>query len=165
MARNSPTSSRTVGTPERALLEAPFRSLHREMNHLFDDLFHGRLHKPLNAGSEKYAPILPNIDVSETEGDIRVRAELPGVNQSDIDVSLDGDVLVIRGEKTADKTSAEENYHYVERSYGTFQRAVQLPGPVVVEQVRAQFDNGVLTVTLPKRAEPETRVKINVQRK
>ncbi len=164
MARNPQTPSRTDGGTERALLEAPFRSLHREMNHLFDDIFHGRLHGAAQASPQQYAPILPKIDVSETDGEMRIRAELPGVNDSDIDVSLDGDLLVIRGEKRAEKTNEEESYHFVERSYGSFQRAVQLPCPVVPEKVRAEFGNGVLTVTLPKCEEPETTRKIAVQR-
>lgn len=163
MARTPPTPSRAGGSTERALLEAPFRSLHRELNNLFDDIFHGRLHGPVHAHSQRYAPILPNIDVSETDGEMRIRAELPGVNDADIDVSLDGDVLVIRGEKHAEKTNDEENYHFVERSYGTFQRAIQLPCAVDADEVRADFGNGVLTVTLPKRDEPETKRKIAVQ--
>ncbi len=164
MARNSVTPDRSGGLVERALLEAPFHSLHREMNRLFDDIFHGRLHGPLHASSEKHAPILPNVDVSETDGEVRISAELPGVNEGDIDVSLDDDVLVIRGEKKAEKTSDTENYHFVERSYGTFQRAVQLPCPVEPDKARAEFDNGVLTVTLPKREEAEQKRKIAVQR-
>ncbi len=164
MARNSPTSARSGGPVERALLEAPFHSLHREMNRLFDDIFHGRLHGPPHANSEKHTPILPDIDVSETDGTVRISAELPGVSESDIDVSLDDDVLVIRGEKKVEKTSDTENYHFVERSYGTFQRAVQLPCPVEPDKARAEFDNGVLIVTLPKRAVAEEKRKITVER-
>lgn len=162
MARNSATPARSGGVVERALLEAPFHSLHREMNRLFDDIFHGRLHGPLHAGSEKHAPILPNVDVSETDGEVRISAELPGVSESDIDVSLDDDVLVIRGEKKVEKTSDAGNYHFVERSYGTFQRAVQLPCAVEPDKARAEFDNGVLTVALPKRQEAEQKRKITV---
>lgn len=155
MARNS--------LVERALLEAPFHSLHREMNRLFDDIFHGRLQSPLHADTAKHALVLPSIDVSESNGEVRVSAELPGVSESDIDVSLDGDVLVIRGEKKVEKKKEEESYHFVERAYGTFQRAVQLPCPVVADKVRADFANGVLTVTLPKQDEPEAKRKIQVQ--
>ncbi len=164
MARNSVSPARSGGVVERALLEAPFHSLHREMNRLFDDIFHGRLHGPLHASSGKHAPILPNVDVSETAGEVRISAELPGVNESDIDVSFDDDVLIIRGEKKVEKTSDTESYHFVERSYGTFQRAVQLPCPVEADKARAEFDNGVLNVTFPKREEAEQKRKITVRR-
>lgn len=122
MARDSLTPIRSCGLIERDL-EAPFHSLHRDS---FDDIFHGSL----QASSELRGPIMPSIDVSETDGEVRIRAELPGVNDSDIDLSLDGDVFVIRGEKKFEKTDDKENYHFVERSYGTFQRALQLPCPV-----------------------------------
>jgi len=163
MARNSLTPARSGGFIQRDL-EAPFHSLHREMNRLFDDIFHGRRHTSLQASSEQYGPLMPSVDVSETDGEVRIRAELPGVNDSDIDVSLDGDVLVIRGEKKFETTDDKENYHFVERSYGTFQRALQLPCPVDHDKVRADFDNGVLTVTLPKCEEQETSRKILIQR-
>ena len=105
-----------------------------------------------------------SMNVSETENEIRVTAELPGVTEQDIDVTLDDDVLTIRGEKKFErKDEKKENFHFVERSYGTFQRSLRLPFPVDPEQVKASFENGVLTVTLPKTAQQERARRIQVQ--
>lgn len=152
--------ARLVGVVEHDVA-APFHSLHREVNRLFDDLL--RHHSSLPASTEQRGPLMPSIDVSETEGEVRIRAELPGVSESDIDVSLDGDVLIIRGEKKFERKDEKENYHVVERSYGTFQRALRLPWAIDPEKVGADFNNGILTVTLPKDVEPEQSRKIPVQ--
>lgn len=159
----SPTSLRPahiVGVVEHDAA-APFHSLHREVNRLFDDLL--RRHSSLPASAEQRGPLMPSIDVSETDGEVRICAELPGVSEGDIDVSLDGDVLVIRGEKKFEREDDKENYHVVERSYGTFQRALRLPWAIDSEKVGADFSNGVLTVTLPKGVEPEKTRKIPIQ--
>ena len=103
------------------------------------------------------------MDVSETENEIRVRAELPGVTEKDVEVTLDDDVLTIRGEKRLEQKDEKENYHFVERSFGTFQRSLRLPFPVDPGQVRASLENGVLTVTLPKTAQQERARRIQVQ--
>ena len=104
-----------------------------------------------------------SMNVSETENEIRITAELPGVTQQDIDVSLDDDVLTIRGDKKFERTDDKENFHFVERSYGTFQRSLRVPFPVDPEQVQARFENGVLTVTLPKTGQQERSRRIQVQ--
>jgi HSP20 family protein len=104
------------------------------------------------------------MNVSETESEVRVSAELPGVKEDDIDVSLNDDVLTIRGEKRFERKDEKENFHFVERSFGTFQRSIRLPFPVNPEQVQANFENGVLTVTLPKSAQQERTRRIQVQR-
>ena len=104
-----------------------------------------------------------SMNVSEAENEIRVTAELPGVTEQDIDVTLDDDVLTIRGEKKFERKDEKENFHFVERSYGTFQRPLRLPFPVDPEQVKASFENGVLTVTLPKTAQQERVRRIQVQ--
>jgi HSP20 family protein len=147
-------------------LEAPFHSLHREMNRVFDDIFHGRHSSPPQAGSpsQQYGPIMPRIDVSETDKDLRIFADLPGINESDIDVSLVDDILTIRGEKKLEKSDEQENYHLVERSHGTFLRSLRLPYSVDSDKIRAEFDKGVLTVTLPKCKDKERSRKIPVQR-
>ena len=106
-----------------------------------------------------------HMNVSETENEIRITAELPGVTEQDIDISLDDDVLTIRGEKKFEQSQGgeKENFHFVERSYGTFQRSLRLPYPIDPEQVRASFDNGVLTITLPKTAQKERTRRIQIQ--
>ena len=129
-------------------------SLHREMNRLFDDVFRGM---PAAGGAQGGTGqfIQAQMNVSETDKEIRITAELPGVDQNDVDVSLDDDVLTIRGEKKFEQKEEKENFHFVERSYSTFQRSVRLPFPVDPEQVNASFENGVLTVSLPKTAQQE----------
>jgi HSP20 family protein len=101
--------------------------------------------------------------VSETDKEIRITAELPGVTEQDIDVSLDDDVLTIRGEKKFERKDDKENFHFVERSYGTFQRSLRLPFPVDPDQVQASFENGVLTVTVPKTGRQERSRRIQLQ--
>jgi HSP20 family protein len=144
----------------------PFLLLHREMNRLFDDVFRGA-NLPAASGSQGQGDVgtfvNTSMNVSETEKEIRITAELPGVTEQDIDVSLDDDVLTIRGEKKFERTDDKENFHFVERSYGTFQRSLRLPFPVDPEQVQASFENGVLTVTVPKIGRQERSRRIQVQ--
>ena len=138
-------------------------SLHREMNRLLDDFMGGTPMASQGQGATGNI-INAHMDVSETENEIRVCAELPGVGEDDIDVSLNDDVLTIRGEKKFERKDDKENYHFMERSYGTFQRSLRLPFPVDPDQVKASFENGVLTVSLPKSAQQERTRRIQVRR-
>jgi HSP20 family protein len=139
----------------------PFLSLHREMNRMFDDVLRGMPVGSGQGGSGQF--VQAHMNVSETDKDIRITAELPGVSENDVDVNLDDDVLTIRGEKKFEQEHEKENFHFVERSYGTFQRSLRLPFPVDPEQVKATFENGVLTVVLPKTAQQERSRKIQIQ--
>jgi HSP20 family protein len=163
MARNPMTPFRPGGG---MFPGDPFLSLHREMNRLFDDVFRGAS-LPSAAGSQGQGDVgnfvNASMNVSETDKEIRITAELPGVTEQDIDVSLDDDVLTIRGEKKFERKDDKENFHFVERSYGTFQRSLRLPHAVDSEQVQASFENGVLTVTVPKTRQPERSRRIQVQ--
>jgi HSP20 family protein len=163
MARNPMTPFRPGGG---TFPGDPFLSLHREMNRLFDDVFRGTGLPPAT-GSQGQGDVgtfvNASMNVSETDTDIRITAELPGVTEQDIDVSLDDDVLTIRGEKKFERTDDKENFHFVERSYGTFQRSLRLPFPIDPDQVQANFENGVLTVTLPKTGRQERSRRIQVQ--
>ena len=140
----------------------PFLTLHREMNRLFDDALRG---SPAVAGSQgaQSSLLAPHMDVSETDKEIRIQAELPGVNENDVDVSLNEDVLTIRAEKKQERKEEREGVHVSERSFGTFQRSLRLPFQVDAEQVQARFENGVLHVSLPKTAPQERSRKIQVQ--
>jgi HSP20 family protein len=164
MARNPLSPFRPGGLAERGFGGDPFMSLHREMNRLFDDVFRGSMgdlsRQPGSSGSN-FVPA--HMDVSETENEVRICAELPGVDQNDVDVTLDDDVLTIRGEKKLEREDEKENYHFMERSYGTFQRSLRLPFPVEPQQVKAEFNNGVLTVTLPKTKAQERSHRIAIQ--
>ena len=119
------------------------------MNRLFDDVLRDtRLPSAGQIGASNL--VNASMNVSETDNGIRITAELPGVSEQDIDVSLDDDLLTIRGEKKFEQKDEKENFHFVERCYGTFQRSLRLPFTVNPDQVRASFENGVLTVTAPK---------------
>ncbi len=164
MARNPLTTSR----PGFGVLGGndPFLSLHREMNRLFDDVLRGS-GPPAMSGSQGPGNvgsfINASVNVSETEKELRIMAELPGVAEQDIDVSLDDDVLTIRGEKRFERKDEKEAFHFVECSYGTFQRSLRLPFQVDPKQVQAHFENGVLTVTVPKAGRQERSRRIQVQ--
>ena len=106
----------------------------------------------------------PSVDVYETENSIVVKAELAGVEKKDVDVSFENNVLTIRGERCMESNVKEENYHRVECNYGTFSRSFSLPTTVDENNVRAEFKNGILTITLPKR-EQAKRKQISIKRR
>jgi len=93
---------------------------------------------------------LPSVDISETKDNFVVKAELPGLEAKDVNVSISGDVLTIKGEKKTEEEEKDEHYHCVERYSGSFQRVFQLPSGVKTDMIEATFDKGVLRVTLPK---------------
>lgn len=140
----------------------PFLDLHREVNRLFDDMFR-------SSGGSSYGGtfggmMTPRIDVVETDNELRIAAELPGVSQDDVEVMLEDDVLTLRGEKRSAHEEGEGSRHITERSYGRFERSLQLPFRPDEGQVRAAFEHGVLTVTLPKPAQaPERARRIEVR--
>ena len=100
---------------------------------------------------------VPSVDVSETADKIVVKAEIPGIDSKDIDISLSGDVLTIKGEKKSEREEKEENYHLVERSYGSFTRSLRLPVGVEADKIEASYKQGVLTVTCPKKEEVKAK--------
>src|SRR5918912_1710364 len=142
----------------------PFLTLHREMNRLFDDVLRGSLMPSGGPGTSQAGALLaPHMDVSETDRELRVQAELPGVSEQDIEVSLHEDVLTIRAEKKQERKEEREGVHFSERSFGTFQRSLRLPFPVNPDQVQARFANGVLSVTLPKTQVQQQSRRIQIQ--
>jgi len=132
--------------------EVPFYSLEREVNRLFDDFFgSGFGLTPFNGGfMEQYGAFNPQVDVTENDQEIKVAAELPGLTEKDVEVSLANDMLTISGEKKTEREDKGENYYRMERSYGSFQRTIPLPTEVEADKVDATFKNGVLQITLPK---------------
>ncbi len=99
----------------------------------------------------------------KTKGDLVVKAELPGIDPKDIDISLNEGVLTIKGEKKQEKEEKEEGYHLIERSYGSFTRSIRLPREIQNEKISASYKNGVLRITLPKTEEAKKKeVKIKV---
>ncbi|NOY81186.1 MAG: Hsp20/alpha crystallin family protein [Kiritimatiellaeota bacterium] len=134
---------------------SPFLTLHREMDRLFEELMADFFPAPRRrwfgrgTGIDE-EPFLPAVDVREKARSVVVTAELPGVDEKDIEVRLDGDTLIIRGEKHEEKEDAENGWFRSERSYGAFVRSVPLPAEVDPERAEASFRRGVLKVTLPK---------------
>lgn len=140
----------------------PFQRLHDEMDALFDNFFKGFSMEPFegrHAGS-----FSPNIDVTENDKEIKVSAELPGMDDKDIEVNLNKDSLTIRGEKKEEKEDKGKDYYHVERSYGSFSRTIPLPVEVESDKVEAHFKKGVLTVKISKSAKAiESKKKIAIK--
>lgn len=100
----------------------------------------------------------PRLDLAETEATIEVKAELPGLEKQDIDISLEGDTLIIKGEKHQEKEEKNKRFHRIERTYGSFYRTVRLPTEVQPDKIEAAYQDGVLKVTLPKTEEAKKGV-------
>jgi len=140
-----PSGSKEV--PVRREEHDPFSLLHREMNRLFDSFSRGFGLEPLETRSGVFSP---SVNVIDEDKEIKVTAELPGMDEKDIDVSLTKDALTIKGEKKQEKEDKGKNYYRMERSYGSFSRSVPLSAEIDTAKVKAQFKKGILTVTLPK---------------
>ena len=140
--------------PSRREEVSPFLTLHREMNRLFDDVFNSFGTTPALLGR---LPAWPSVEVIASDKDIRVSAELPGLEEKDVEVLVDDDVLTLRGEKKAETEDKERRF--TERYYGRFERVIPLPFAVEEDKAEASFNNGVLTVTLPKSAKAEDKAK------
>jgi HSP20 family protein len=144
-----------------------FPTLHREMNRLFDDVFRGLDLSPFRVDRMLDRTwSWPSIEASENDKEVRVTAELPGLEEKDVEVQLSDGVLTIKGEKREEREEKEKNYHLSERRFGSFQRSFQLPAGVNRDKLAAEFEKGVLKITLPKSAEAmESQKKIPVASK
>ena len=106
----------------------------------------------------------PAIDVAEDDNEITVKAEVPGCNAEDIDISVHGNTLTISGEKKHEQEKKEKGYYHIERTYGSFHRQLNLPGGVETDKIQAACKNGVLTVTMPKQEKAKaTKIKVKSQ--
>lgn len=139
----------------------PFNDLHREMNRLFDDFLGGT--QAGGTGTQGAPLAVPRLDVRESQGEIRICVELPGVQPSDVDLRVERNILTISGEKKNEAEQEQQDYHVMERSFGRFQRSVQLPFEPDPDQVRAAFEHGVLTVRVPKQPQHEKSRRIEIQ--
>jgi HSP20 family protein len=126
----------------------PFFPVQEEVRRLFQEL----IHQPWGGqGASETSHWQPHVDVCETPEEIIVEVELPGVQREDVHIEVDGDLLRITGERRTTSERQERNYYRLERRYGRFRRQVRLPGTVTREGIRAEFDAGILIITLPKR--------------
>jgi HSP20 family protein len=134
----------------------PFAPLRRDMERLFEDFS-----RDVGWGSEATAgmAVAPRIDVSETDNEIKLEAELPGVDEKDVEVVLSDGRVTIKGEKKLEKEEKKQDYYLHERSYGAFARSVSLPFDADPDQIKAIFAKGVLTVTVPKPLEVKAKQK------
>jgi HSP20 family protein len=130
----------------------PFQQLQRELGRAVEDVFRGAT--PFRPGAGGFAP---SLDVRETSEGLELTAELPGVAETDIELSLEGETLTLRGEKRDERTSDERGLHVQERSFGSFRRSLRLPFLPEPGSVSASFDKGVLHVKLPKPAQAQAK--------
>jgi HSP20 family protein len=160
----------TAATPSQW---RPFESLRREVDRLFEDFDKDAWQEPFRRSMSRFEPFwrqgaasglaVPAVDIVEKGDAYEVEAELPGMDEKDIDVKVVGGSLTITGEKKSRTEEKKQNYHLSERRYGSFVRSFPLPGGVDANAIAATFKKGVLTVTMPKTAEakkPEKRISV-----
>ena len=150
----------TVWKPLKELVPYDFDQMRQEMDRLWESFFEERPRRKMGEEEEWF----PSLDVAETKNEIVVKAEVPGMDPKDIDISLSNGILTIKGEKEEKREEEEENYHLVERSHGAFARSIQLPTEVQGNKVNASYKNGVLKIVLPKSEEAkskEIKIKVN----
>jgi HSP20 family protein len=133
----------------------PFSALQQEIDRLFEGFSRGFSGFPAR-------DVMPSMDLSETDKEIEITAELPGLEEKDIQLNVADNVLTIRGEKKNEREETKKDYHLVERSFGSFTRAVQLPEGVNADSIKAVMSKGVLKVTVPKPAPTQTK-KIDIK--
>lgn len=145
--------------------ESSISVLRNDFDQLFQEFFDqpfSFLNKPL-ATFQSSEQFHPSVNLSETKKQIKITAELPGIDPEDIDLELSDDSISIQGKKESKEEEKGEHYYHMERSYGTFYRTIPLPAEINADKVEANYKKGVLTITLPKKkiAQAKNRIKIN----
>lgn len=141
----------------------PIDAFQRDMNRWFDEFFNPDFGLSRLSDESSWSGFVPSVDVSETDDEITVSADLPGLEKENIELQIQDNVLTIRGEREHHEETKERNVYRSERSYGTFHRSVRLPAEVDANKADAKYKNGVLTVKLPKPATSRQK-KIRVNR-
>ena len=137
-----------------------FESLHREMDRMFDDFFRGAPSRALQMPETfAFGEVMPSVDIAEDDKAFRIAVELPGMDEKDLDVTLTEGLLTIRGEKKQEHEDKGKDFYRKERSFGSFRRALPIPGDVDESKIDAAFKKGVLTITLPKTEEAKKKVR------
>ncbi len=145
--------------PSNMNVESPLLNLQRDIDRMFDNFLQG-FNVPYSvrpAGINAMAA--PRINITETRDAYQISAELPGVEEQDVDISLSGDVLTIKGERREEQESSERNYHRIESAYGAFQRSITLPEDADRDNINANFRNGILTIEVGKNAESQAETR------
>ena len=153
----------------RTSLWEPFEALHKEVDRIFEDFTTGFGRRALGRRASEAEPLLryetsfgvsaPVVDVVEKEKEYQISAELPGLEEKDVEVSVADDMLTIKGEKKEEKEEKKKDYYLHERHFGSFERSFGIPDGVDADKIEAHFKNGVLTVTLPKTPEAQKSEK------
>jgi HSP20 family protein len=150
------------GLVRRKEWESPIQALHDEMDDLFNNFFGPTTIEPFGRVRAERV-FMPSVNVSEDDKEILVTAEVPGMDEKELDITITKDALSIKGEKKAENEEKGKNYYRMERSYGSFERVIPLAAEVEEGKAKASFKNGVLKVTLPKTAKAQaTATKIKV---
>lgn len=154
-----------VASPAQASSVHPLASLRRQIDHLFDDFTRPFWPSARSLFDERvwamprFELTAPAVDVTENDTEFAISAELPGMDEKDVEVTVSGDVLTIRGEKKQESEKEGKGYHVSERRFGSVQRAFALPAGVDADRISAEFAKGVLRVTLPKTAQARSQPK------
>jgi HSP20 family protein len=140
--------------------DAPYQSLHREIDKVFQDFSRNfGLPHMSQSPNQNGLSFSPNMDVVESEKALEITTELPGVTEKDVEITIVDNVLTIRGEKNAEKKEEKDDYHMVERTYGSFRRSLRLPFEISADKIDASFKDGILKVILPKPPEVEAKTQ------
>ena len=145
--------------PILRMKDYPLFSLQREMNRVFDNFFRGVDLWPFGQEQKELLSFEPEVDIVESENEYKIKAELPGLDEKTVHVSLAQNTLTIKGEKSEETEDKGKNHYQVERRWGSFYRSVPLPTAIDLSKADAVFKKGVLTVTLPKSAEAKKEAK------
>jgi|SRR5579872_260374 len=161
---NAPVQTSNAPRPVASNEWQPFGNLRREIDRLFDDFDRGAWGSSFRRSLSDWEPrwlgeTAPAVDVAEKEKAYEITAELPGIDQNNIEVKLVNGVLTIKGEKKQETEEKKKNYYMSERRYGSFERSFQIPDGVDQDKIEASFNKGVLTVSLPKSAEAQKSAK------
>lgn len=139
--------------------EEPMMAIQNEMNRMFDQFFTDPFAMLPLRGARLAAEFSPRVDISETDNEVKVVAELPGMEEKDISLTLEDNTVVLSGEKKSDVEEKGKTFHRIERTYGSFQRVIPLEVEVDEDKASASFKNGVLTISLPKAPEAVKQTK------
>jgi HSP20 family protein len=154
-----PSLWRESDVPSRQEGNHPFFGIQRDMNRLFDDFFRGLDVTSLNAAGERLNRFVPSLDVRESDKEVHVQVELPGMDEKDVEVLLTDNSLTLKGEKKEEKENKGKDYYHLERSYGSFQRVIPLPEGIDTKKAEAKFKKGILSITLPKLEQSKGKAK------